>query len=101
MRGIERLNMFVYATAAVAARGMPSHRRSLRIGSGLRLPTLEAEAAVAARTMAARPEATLTVATWNVWFDRQKMEQRYSALLRTLLRSKKVRFERRDAPSGR
>lgn len=59
--------------------------RSSYIGSGLGLPPLEAEAAAAASTMTARPEATLTVATWNVWFDRQYMEQRYGALLRTLL----------------
>ena len=71
---------------AVSQLGVPPLRRGLQIGSGLGLPQLEAEANASALTMAARPEATLTVATWNVWFGRQHMEQRYSALLRTLLR---------------
>ena len=60
-------------------------RRGLQISCGLCLPLLEAEANASTLTMAARPEATLTVATWNVWFDRQHMDRRYSALLRTLL----------------
>ena len=60
-------------------------RRGLKISCGLCLPLLEAEANASTLTMAARPEVTLTVATWNVWFDRQHMDQRFSALLRTLL----------------
>ena len=51
----------------------------------MNLPPFPAESAAAARTIATRAPANLTVATWNVWFDRTHMRERYTALLLTIL----------------
>ena len=44
------------------------------------------EFAAARTTLSLRPESTLRVCTWNIWFDRQDMSERLILLVRQMLR---------------